>query len=350
MRIFLCMTVNVGVVGASGYAGAELLRILHGHPEFTVTVATAASNAGQSVATLHPALAALGDVTLAESTPEALVGVDAVFIALPHGQSAALTDALPDTLKIVDLGADHRLQDGSDWDHYYGTGPAAAPWVYGLPELPGRRELVATANKVANPGCYATALQLSAAPLLARGLVEPDDIVAVAASGTSGAGRKASIPHSATEVMGSMTSYRVGGTHQHIAEVTQELSIAAGAAVSLSFTPLLAPMPRGILATTTMRLAEGASAESVDEAMRSFYADSDFVFVLPDGASPATASTAGTNCAHIQSAVDERSGRVVVVTAIDNLGKGAAGQAVQNANLMFGFGEATGLSVLGVAP
>jgi len=344
------MTVNVGVVGASGYAGAELLRILHGHPEFTVTVATAASNAGQSVAALHPALIALGDVMLAESTPSALVDLDAVFIALPHGESARLTDALPETLKIIDLGADHRLQDASAWDHYYGAGSAAAAWVYGLPELPGRREVVASATKVANPGCYATAMQLSAAPLLASGLVEPVDIVAVAASGTSGAGRKASIPHSATEVMGSMTSYRVGGTHQHIAEVTQELSSVAGTPVSLSFTPLLAPMPRGILATTTMRLAAGVTAESVDDALRSFYSSSEFVHVLPHAASPATASVSGTNCAHIQAVVDERSGRVVVVTAIDNLGKGAAGQAVQNANLMFGFGEATGLSVLGVAP
>lgn len=344
------MVLKVGVVGASGYAGAELLRLLHSHPEFEVVVASAASNAGLDISELHPALVALSPLTLAPTDPAALAGLDLVFVALPHGESAALTAQLPDDLRVVDLGADHRLVNPADWDHYYATGEAASPWVYGLPELPGRRTQISSATKVANPGCYATALQLSAAPLLNADLVEPADVVAVAASGTSGAGRKASIPHSATEVMGSMTSYKVGGTHQHTAEVCQELSIVAGTDVSLSFTPLLAPMPRGILATTTMRLRDGVSASSVDSALREFYADSDFVFVLPSGTSPSTAATAGTNCAHVASFVDERASRAVVVTAIDNLGKGAAGQAIQNANLMYGFAESTGLSVLGVAP
>lgn len=349
--VYLCsMTVKVGVVGASGYAGAELLRLLHGHSEFDVVLATAASNAGLDIAQLHPALTALCPLTLADTAAATTADLDLVFIALPHGESAALTAALPDSVRVVDLGADHRLVSTADWDRYYGTGEAAPPWVYGLPELPGRRDEVMAATKVANPGCYATALQLSAAPLLAAGLVEPTDIVAVAASGTSGAGRKASIPHSATEVMGSMSSYKVGGVHQHTAEVCQELSEIAGTEVSLSFTPLLAPMPRGILATTTLRLLGGVSAEAVDLSVREFYADSEFVFVLSPGTSPVTSATAGTNCAHIQSFVDERSGRVVVVAAIDNLGKGAAGQAIQNANLMYGLPEATGLHVLGVAP
>jgi N-acetyl-gamma-glutamyl-phosphate reductase len=188
------------------------------------------------------------------------------------------------------------------------------------------------------------------APLLGGGYVSPHDIVAVAASGTSGAGRKAAVSLSATEVMGSMTAYKVGGVHQHTAEVIQEQTAIAGQPVTLSFTPMLAPMPRGILATTTMRLSEGSTGNDVCESIRDYYADSRFVHVLPEGSWPTTAATAATNCAQLQVAVDERAGRAVVVCAIDNLGKGAAGQAIQNANLMCGFDESTGLNMLGVAP
>lgn len=344
------MSQSVGVVGASGYAGAELVRLLDTHPEFELAVATAASNAGQGVASLHPGLVALGSVTLQSSTPEVLDGLDLVFIALPHGQSAALTAQLRGVARIVDLGADHRLRDATDWDDYYGGGPAAEPWIYGLPELPGRRDQVAGATRVANPGCYATALQLSAAPLLDAKLVDAADIVAVAASGTSGAGRKASISLSATEVMGSMSAYKVGGLHQHTAEVVQELSAISDRPVTMSFTPMLAPMPRGILATTTMQIAEGVTANHVADCVRSYYEHSTFVHVLPQDMWPTTSATSATNCAHMQVVVDERAGRVVVVAAIDNLGKGAAGQAIQNANLMSGFEESLGLSVLGVQP
>ncbi len=252
--------------------------------------------------------------------------------------------------RIVDLGADHRLRDATDWDVYYGGGPAAEPWIYGLPELPGRRDQVAEATRVANPGCYATALQLSAAPLLDANLVDAADIVAVAASGTSGAGRKASISLSATEVMGSMSAYKVGGLHQHTPEVVQELSAISDRPVTMSFTPTLAPMPRGILATTTMQIAEGVTANHVADCVRSYYEHSTFVYVLPQDMWPTTSATSATNCAHMQVAVDERAGRVVVVAAIDNLGKGAAGQAIQNANRMSGFEESLGLSVLGVQP
>ena len=337
-------------MGASGYAGAELMRILAWHPEFDVSVATAASNAGAQLADLHPGLAALGDITLAPTSADVLLGLDFVFVALPHGESAALTSLLPPDQRVVDLGADHRLRSPDDWAHYYGAGEAAEPWTYGLPELAGRASEVADSHKVASPGCYATAMQLSVAPLLESGLVVPTDVVTVAASGTSGAGRKASIALSATEVMGSMSAYKVGGVHQHTAEVVQELSAIAGRDVTLSFTPLLAPMPRGILATTTMRTGQGVTLEDVREAFDVYYASSPFVQFLPDGRWPTTAATAGTNCAHLQAAVDERSGRVVVVAAIDNLGKGAAGQAVQNANLMCGFPETTGLDLLGVTP
>lgn len=350
MRIFMPMSKKVGVVGASGYAGAELIRSLHTHPEFTVAVATAATNAGALLSSLHPGLAPLGPITLQASDPEVLADLDLVFIALPHGESAALSAQLSESQFVVDLGADHRLVDPIDWKHYYADSPAAEPWTYGLPELPGRTAAIETATKVANPGCYATALQVSCAPLLANGLVEPGDIVAVAASGTSGAGRKASVGLSATEVMGSMSAYKVGGTHQHTAEVVQELSAIAGEDVTLSFIPMLAPMPRGILATTTMRLAEGATVQRARDAMCAMYESSPFVHLLPEGSWPTTAATSGTNCAVLQVAVDERAGRVVVVAALDNLGKGAAGQAIQNANLMCGLDQATGLNVLGVAP
>lgn len=344
------MVKRVGVVGASGYAGAELVRLLSGHPEFEVVVATAASNAGELLGTLHPGLAALGEVVLAPTNREVLLDLDFVFVAMPHGESAALTGSLPDDLPVVDLGADHRLKSPDDWSRYYGTSAAAAPWTYGLPELAGRASEVAASLKVASPGCYATAMQLSAAPLLDAGLVDSRDIVVVAASGTSGAGRKGSVALSATEVMGSMSAYKVGGIHQHTAEVVQELSDIAGTDVTLSFTPMLAPMPRGILATTTLRTRDNVRPEDVRQAFADYYAFTPFVQVLPDGTWPTTAATAGTNCAHLQLAVDERVGRVVVIAAIDNLGKGAAGQAVQNANLMCDFPETTGLNMLGVAP
>ncbi len=344
------MAIKTGVAGASGYAGAELVRLLHSHPKFDVTVVTAASNAGQELSALHPALVGLGPMRLASSTPDALEDVDLVFVALPHGHSAALTDQLPDSLTVVDLGADHRLRDAADWDAYYGGGPAAKPWVYGLPELPGRREQIAAVNQVANPGCYATAIQLAAAPLLAANIGQSLDIVAVAASGTSGAGRKASIGLSATEVMGSVSAYKVGGVHQHNAEVMQELALVADSPVSLSFTPMLAPMPRGILATVTLKVGRDVSTRDVRKCLESAYSDSAFVHVLPSDVWPTTAATVGSNSVHLQASVDERSGRAVVVAAIDNLGKGAAGQAIQNANLMHGFDETLGLSALGITP
>ncbi|NQU38128.1 MAG: N-acetyl-gamma-glutamyl-phosphate reductase, partial [Actinobacteria bacterium] len=281
---------------------------------------------------------------------DAVADVEFVFLALPHGHSAAITADLDPAQKVVDLGADHRLTDSSDWDHFYGPSASAEPWTYGLPELPGRAQLVASSTKVANPGCYATAIQLSAAPLLSNGLGKPTDIVVVAASGTSGAGRQASIATSATEVMGSMSAYKVGGTHQHIAEVRQELSAIAEQPVQLSFTPLLAPMPRGILSTTTVQVADSVTSEQLRNAFDAAYGDSPFVHLLPPGQWPTTAATGGTNCVHIQVALDESANRAVVVAAIDNLGKGAAGQAVQNANLMFGLEPDLGLATAAVAP
>lgn len=333
------MGIRVAVAGASGYAGGELLRLLAGHPEFELIAATAHSQAGQPVTAVHPHLAGL-DLVFAATEPATLADADLVFLALPHGQSAALAAALPDTAKVVDLGADHRLRDAGAWSRYYG-GEHAGAWTYGLPELPGRRAEIAAASRVASTGCYAVATTLALAPLIAAGAVRPDDVVVVAASGTSGAGRAAKAHLLGSEVMGDLTPYKVGA-HQHVPEIKQ-----ATAATGLSFTPVLAPMPRGILATVTAVPTGDADPRAV---LAAAYADAPFVHVLPEGAWPHTAATAGSNSCHLQATVDVDSGRVIVVSAIDNLGKGAAGQAVQNANLMVGLPETTGLSVFGVAP
>ncbi|MEU7762957.1 N-acetyl-gamma-glutamyl-phosphate reductase [Micromonospora aurantiaca (nom. illeg.)] len=333
------MGIRVAVAGASGYAGGELLRLLAGHPEFELITATAHSQAGQPVSAVHPHLAGL-DLVFAATEPAALADADLVFLALPHGQSAALAAALPDSVKVVDLGADHRLRDAGAWSRYYG-GEHAGAWTYGLPELPGQRAEIAAATRVASTGCYAVATTLALAPLIAAGAVRPDDVVVVAASGTSGAGRAAKAHLLGSEVMGDLTPYKVGA-HQHVPEIKQ-----ATGATGLSFTPVLAPMPRGILATVTAVPTGDADPRAV---LAAAYADAPFVHLLPEGSWPHTAATAGSNSCHLQATVDVDSGRVIVVSAIDNLGKGAAGQAVQNANLMVGLPETTGLSVFGVAP
>jgi len=278
-----------------------------------------------------------------------LADADLVFLALPHGQSASLVAQLPAELPVVDLGADFRLTSPAAWQAYYGS-PHAGSWPYGLPELPGARAALAGASRVANPGCYATSVALSLAPLLAAGLVEPADVVVVASSGTSGAGRAASAALQASEVMGALSTYKAGGVHQHTPEMEQSLTAAAGVDVTLSFTPVLAPMPRGILATSTARLAAGTTVEQLRDALHAAYDDEPFVHVLPEGSWPTTAATLGSNSVHLQVAADTHSGRAVVVAALDNLVKGAAGQALQNANLVLGLAETDGLPVAGVAP
>lgn len=337
------MGVAVAVAGASGYAGGELLRLVEHHPDLQLGAATAHGRAGERLGTIHPQLPALADIELQPTSAAALAGADLVFLALPHGQSAALAAELPDGVRIVDLGADFRLTDTGAWTAYY-SGPHAGAWTYGLPELPGQRERIAASKRVANTGCYAVATILALAPLVAAGLVEPADVVVVAASGTSGAGRGAKPSLLGSEVMGDLSPYKVGA-HQHVPEIKQ-----ATGATSLSMTPVLAPMPRGILATVTALPRPGVGAAEVDEALRAAYAAEPFVHVLADGQWPHTAATAGSNSCHLQAGVDVDSGRVIVVSAIDNLGKGAAGQAVQNANLMLGRPETTGLSASGVAP
>ena len=347
---------SIAIAGASGYAGGEVLRLALAHPEFTVGAVTAAGNAGSLLGELHPHLVPLADRRLAPTTAEVLAGHDVVVLALPHGASGPLAAALPPDVVVVDCGADHRLGDPAAWSDFY-EGPHAGSWPYGLPELPlsagGRgRDALRGARRIAVPGCYPTAASLALAPGFAAGLLEPD-VVVVAASGTSGAGR-ALKPHLlGTETMGSMTPYGVGGVHRHTPEIEQNLSAAAGAAVRVSFTPVLAPMPRGILATCTARLAGGGGrpgAADVRKVWAEAYADEPFVHVLPEGRWPRTGDTVGANTVHLQVALDERAGRVVVAAAVDNLTKGTAGAALQCANLALDLPETLGLPLAGVAP
>lgn len=337
------MGIRVAVAGASGYAGGELLRLITGHPELDLVCATAHSQAGQLVSRVHPQLVGL-NLELSVTNPEALAAADLVFLALPHGESAALAAQLPDGVKIVDLGADHRLLDGDAWARYYG-GEHAGAWTYGLPELPGQRGKIATSQRVAATGCYAATITLGLAPLLMSGLAKSTDVVVVAASGTSGAGKAPKTHLLGSEVMGDMTPYKVGA-HQHVPEIKQ-----ATGAQSLSFTPVLAPMPRGILATVTATPTScDITAGVVREVLADAYLDEPFVHLLAEGDWPHTAATLGSNSVHLQATIDVDSGRIIVVSALDNLGKGAAGQAVQCANIMLGLPETSGLSVYGVAP
>ena len=337
------------MVGASGYAGGELVRLLLGHPDLLVGPLAAGSSAGHRVSELHPHLTELDDRTFVATDADALQGADVVFLALPHGQSGALAAQLPADVLVVDLGADHRLTDAVAWQAYYG-GAHAGTWAYGLPELGDARKHLVGATRIASPGCYPTGVILGLAPLLAAGLVEPADVVVVAASGTTGAGRSATDALLASTVMGQVAAYKAGGVHQHTPEMEQALGEAAGEPVTVSFTPVLAPMPRGILATTTARLAAGVTTEVLSEALHAAYAGEPFVHVLPDGWWPQTGATAGSNAVHLQVAADTHAGRAVVVSALDNLVKGAAGQAIQNANLALGLPETAGLTAIGVAP
>ncbi|HEV2888637.1 MAG TPA: N-acetyl-gamma-glutamyl-phosphate reductase [Jatrophihabitans sp.] len=338
------MGTSVAVAGASGYAGGELLRLLAGHPDLEVIAATAHSQAGQPVTDTHPQLVSYRDLVFADTSAAELAGADLVFLALPHGASAALVAELPGHAKVVDLGADFRLRDAGDWQRYYG-GPHAGTWTYGLPELPGQRAVIAASDRVANTGCYAVAVITALAPLIAAGLVEAEDVVVVAASGTSGAGRSAKIALLGSEVMADLSAYKVGA-HQHVPEILQ-----ATGARTLSMTPVLAPMARGILATVTARPGSaGLTVDEVRDVLGQAYAGEPFVHLLPAGRQPHTAATLGSNSVQLQAELDLSSGRVILTSTLDNLGKGAAGQAIQNANLMLGLDEGTGLSVNGVAP
>ncbi|MFF0491028.1 N-acetyl-gamma-glutamyl-phosphate reductase [Nocardia sp. NPDC004068] len=342
---------RVAVAGASGYAGGEVLRVLLQHPAYRsgrleIGALTAGSSAGTPLGQSQPHLLPLAERVLEETTPETLSGHDVVFLGLPHGQPAAIARELPESTVILDCGADFRLTDGAAWEKYYKS-PHAGSWPYGLPELPGARERLRGATRIAVPGCYPTVASLAMAPAVAAGIVEPR-VNVVAVSGTSGAGRKLDVGLLGSEVMGSARAYNIAGAHRHTPEIIQNLSAVSDSEVSVAFTPVLAPMPRGILATCSApTTVDAAQARAVYEKA---YADEPFVHLLPEGVLPQTGSVLGSNAVTLQVAVDADAGLLVVIGAIDNLTKGTAGGAVQSMNLALGFDETAGLSTVGVAP
>jgi N-acetyl-gamma-glutamyl-phosphate reductase len=338
------VTIRIAVGGASGYAGGELLRLLLGHPDVEIGALTAGGNAGTPLGAHQPHLLPLAGRVLADTTKDNLAGHDVVFLALPHGHSAAVAKELgPDTL-VIDCGADHRLASTEDWARWYG-GDHAGTWPYGLPELPGNREKLRHAKRIAVPGCYPTGASLALAPAFAEGLVEPD-VVITSVSGTSGAGKSLKPHLLGSEVMGSVSAYGVGGAHRHTPEIAQNLSQVAGTRVRVSFTPVLAPMPRGILTSASAPIRREANAEEI---YRKAYADEPFVHVL-ESSWPTTAATLGSNAVQLRATVDRDANRLVVIAALDNLTKGTAGAAVQSMNIALGLPETTGLTTVGVAP
>lgn len=353
------MTYSVAVSGASGYAGGEILRLLADHPDIEIRTVTAHSNAGQPLADHQPHLRSLAHLTLQDTTPETLAGHDIVFLALPHGQSGQYTDALGDVPLVIDAGADHRLTSAAAWDQFYG-GAFHEPWSYGVPELPvggiRQREHLRGATRIAAPGCNASTVSLSLAPGVAAGVIDPSDIVTVLAVGPSGAGKSLKPNLLAGEILGSANPYAVGGSHRHIPEIRQALAAArpstgSGAQdIRISFTPVLVPMSRGILATSSAPIAEGVSDADIRAAWEDAYAGETFVHLLPEGTFPRTADVLGANTALMGLAVDRAASRVTVITAVDNLVKGTAGAAIQSMNIALGLPESRALSVNGVAP
>lgn len=341
---------SVAVAGCTGYAGGELLRLLLSHPQVEIGALTAGSSAGRRLGELQPHLGPLADRVVQETTPEVLTGHDVVFLALPHGTSAAIAEALGPDVLVIDCGADFRLADPDVWQQFYGTDHAGT-WPYGLPELPGQRDVLGTTRRIAVPGCYPTTATLALAPAVTGGLVDGSDVVVVAASGPSGAG-KALKPHLlGAELMGSASAYGVGGGHRHVPEIVQNLRGLGAPAPTLSFTPVLVPMSRGILATCSAPLLD----RDLDPDMaRAVYAEAfaaePCVTLLPEGQWPQTQSVLGSNAVHVQVAVDAAAGRLVVVAALDNLTKGTAGGAVQCMNLALGLPETLALPLTGVAP
>lgn len=342
---------RVAVAGASGYAGGEILRLLLGHPAYAqgrlaIGAVTAAASAGSPLGEHHPHLTPLAQRVLEPTDAAVLAGHDVVFLALPHGHSAALADQLGADTLIVDCGADFRLTDAAAWERFYGS-PHAGSWPYGLPELPGARERLRGARRIAVPGCYPTAALLALLPAMAEDLIEPA-VTVVAVSGTSGAGRAAKTDLLGSEVIGSARAYNIAGAHRHTPEIAQGLAAVSGRDVTVSFTPVLIPTSRGILATCTARTTVPLSA--LRAAYEKAYDAEPFIYLMPEGQLPRTGAVIGSNAAHIAVAVDEAAGVLVAIAAIDNLVKGTAGAAVQSMNLALGWPETQGLSVIGVAP
>ncbi|MEP7764852.1 N-acetyl-gamma-glutamyl-phosphate reductase [Sanguibacter sp. 25GB23B1] len=358
------MTFSVAVAGASGYAGGETLRLLSGHPEVEIGALTAHGNAGSLLGEHQPHLRGLASRVLQPTTVENLTGHDIVVLALPHGASGEIAAQLPAGTLVVDLGADHRLVDPAAWHAYYGS-EHAGTWPYGLPELllasdvhgertvTKQREALAGARRIAVPGCNVTAVTLGLQPGVAAGIIDARDLVAMLAVGYSGAGKSLKTHLLASEALGSAQAYGVGGSHRHVPEIEQNLRLAGAPEVTVSFTPVLVPMSRGILATATARLAQGhedATLVDVRRAWEQAYDGEPFVELLPEGQWPTTAMTLGANTALVQVAIDRRAGRIVTVTALDNLVKGTAGAAVQSMNIALGLPQTMGLDHEGVAP
>lgn len=347
------MSISVAIAGATGYAGSEILRLLLSHPAYLsgdlrIGALTGHSNAGQRVSELMPHLPQLADRVIEDTTPEVLAGHDIVFLGLPHGHSAEIGRQLGESVTVIDCAADFRLRNKEDWDAFYG-GEYAGAWPYGIPEVPGNREKLKGSNRVAVPGCFPTTITLGVLPAVAQGLIEPD-LSVIAITGVSGAGKKASVAQLGAETMGNLKAYKPGGTHRHTPEVLQNLQPFTQEPVSVSFTPVLAPLPRGILATITAPLKGGVDKRRVAQAFREFYADEPFCLVLPEGQQPQTQNVVGSNMVHIQAHVDERANRLVITAALDNLCKGTAGAAVQCMNLTLSWEETLGLPQAAVAP
>ena len=360
---------TVAVAGATGYAGGEALRILAAHPYFEVTCVTGHSSVGDKLGKHMPHIPQLADLVVEDTTPEVLNGHDAIILALPHGASGALASQLDPNAVVVDLGADHRLEEKTAWDEFYG-GDFYEHWTYGMPELitgisedgsyRRQREVIPGTTRIAGPGCNVTATTLALQPGIAQGLVEPTDVVADLVVGYSGAGKNLKrVNLLAAEAFGSALPYSVGGTHRHIPEILQNFAHAAGKNASaaneftLGFTPILVPMARGILASVSAKLTDTAlnmSDAEIRQVWTDAYADQDFMIVLPEGVMPATANIIGSNAAHIQVAIDRKAGRLLAFAAIDNLNRGTAGQAVQSLNVALGLPEDAGLTKIGVAP
>lgn len=344
------MTISIAVAGASGYAGGEVLRLLLDHPEvragrMDIGSLTANSNAGQALGESHPHLFPLAGRVLEETTIEVLSGHDVVFLGLPHGHSAEIARQLGEDTLVVDLGADFRLQDAADWEKYYGSAHAGT-WPYGLPEYPGQREKLAATKRIAVPGCFPTGATLALAPAVKAGMVD-GQISVVSVTGTSGAGKSAKVPMLHAEVHGSAKAYGVT-VHRHTPEIAQNLRALTDSPIRLSFTPVLAPMARGILTTATA--ATTRTAAELRELYATTYADEPFVHVAPAGVQPMTANVAGSNCVQLGIEVDEAAGMAVFTAAIDNLTKGTAGGAIQSMNIALGLDEAAGLPQTGLAP
>lgn len=360
---------TVAVAGATGYAGGEALRILAAHPDFEVTCVAGHSSVGDSMAKHMPHIPQLAELVVEDTTPEVLNGHDVIILALPHGASGKLAAQLDPDAVVVDLGADHRLEERQAWDEFYG-GDFYEHWTYGMPELiTGKtangeyirqRESLPGVKRIAGPGCNVTATTLALQPGVAEGLVEPRSIVADLVVGYSGAGKNLKRTNLlAAEALGSALPYSVGGTHRHIPEILQNLAHAAGKSAAaaneftLGFTPILAPMSRGILATVSAVMTDKALAMS-DEEIRAVWAKAyegqDFMVLLPEGMLPATGNIVGSNAAHLQVVTDRRSERIYAFAAIDNLNRGTAGQAVQSLNIALGLPEDAGLTKIGVAP